>query len=269
MALSIAFPAIDPVLIQLGPVAIRWYSLAYVAGLILGWVLARRLVVRVFVAITRDQIDDFLTWATVGVILGGRLGYVLVYNPGHYMEHPLQIFAIWQGGMSFHGGFAGVILAAILFCRKRKIPLLVLSDVLACTAPIGLFFGRLANFINGELYGRVSDAPWAMIFPAGGPYPRHPSQLYQAALEGIVLFIVAMVLIRMERMTSRPGIVTGVFFVGYGLARTFVEVFRQPDAHIGFLTGGSTMGQLLSLPMIAIGIGFIFYAVRKGNRARQ
>ncbi|MBT3559252.1 MAG: prolipoprotein diacylglyceryl transferase [Rhodospirillales bacterium] len=269
MFLTLAFPAIDPVLIQLGPFAIRWYSLAYMAGLILGWLLMRKLAMRTGGVVTRDHTDDFLTWATVGVILGGRLGYVLFYKFGFYLENPASIFAVWQGGMSFHGGFTGVVVATILFTRKHKIPLLLFADLLACAAPIGLFFGRIANFINGELFGRASDAPWAVIFPNGGPYPRHPSQLYEAALEGLVLFVILMMLTRLPRVTSRPGILTGVFMAGYGIARAIVEMFRQPDAHIGLLSGGSTMGQMLSIPMILVGVGFILYAMRHGSPAKK
>lgn len=269
MFFTLAFPAIDPVLIQMGPFAIRWYSLAYIGGLLLGWLLVRKLAQRTSDAVDQEGVDDFLTWATIGVILGGRLGYVLFYKLGHYLDNPIEIFAVWQGGMSFHGGFAGVVIATILFTRKRQIPLLVFSDLLACAAPIGLFFGRIANFINGELFGRVSDAPWAVVFPGGGPYPRHPSQLYEAGLEGAVLFIIVMIFVRIRRITDKPGILTGVFMMGYGLARSIVETFREPDAHIGFLSGGSTMGQMLSVPMVLVGIGFIAYAMRQGSSARK
>ncbi|MBT7147738.1 MAG: prolipoprotein diacylglyceryl transferase, partial [Rhodospirillales bacterium] len=245
MFLTLAFPAIDPVLIQLGPFAIRWYSLAYMAGLILGWLLMRKLAMRTGGVVTRDHTDDFLTWATVGVILGGRLGYVLFYKFGFYLENPASIFAVWQGGMSFHGGFTGVVVATILFTRKHKIPLLLFADLLACAAPIGLFFGRIANFINGELFGRASDAPWAVIFPNGGPYPRHPSQLYEAALEGIVLFALLAWLAWRRGALQRPGLLTGIYLCGYALARALVELVRQPDIQIGHLPFGTTMGQWL------------------------
>jgi len=261
MLFTLAFPAIDPVLIQLGPLAIRWYSLAYVAGLILGWLLVRRLASMTSDAVSRDDVDDFLTWATIGVILGGRLGYVMFYSPQSYLENPLEILYVWQGGMSFHGGFSGVVVATILFTRKRKLPMLVFADLLACAAPLGLFFGRLANFINGELFGRVSEVPWAMVFPRGGPYPRHPSQLYEAALEGLILFIVLIILVRLPRITGKPGILTGVFIAGYGIARSIVELYREPDAHIGLLSSGATMGQMLSIPMILVGVAFIVYFV--------
>ena len=211
--------------------------------------------------------DDFLTWAVLGVILGGRTGYVLFYQFDYYLTDPTQIVMLWHGGMSFHGGFLGIIAAVLLFSRARGFSPLAFGDLLAAAAPIGLFFGRLANFINGELFGRVADVPWAMVFPRGGPLPRHPSQLYEATLEGLALFIVIGLLARMPAVRSRPGTLVGVFFIGYGLARSCVEFFREPDAQLGFLFAGATMGQLLSLPMILIGIGFVLYARRKGTPA--
>ncbi|NKC30019.1 prolipoprotein diacylglyceryl transferase [Falsiroseomonas selenitidurans] len=250
---AIAFPAIDPVLVQIGPFALRWYALAYIAGIVLGWMLARRMVALAPVAATREQLDDFVTWATLGIILGGRLGYVLFYRPGYYITAPWEAAYVWQGGMSFHGGMLGVILAALWFCRRQSIPALRFGDRLAGVVPIGLGFGRLANFINGELWGRVSDAPWAMVFPTGGPEPRHPSQLYQAAMEGVLLFILLQVLVRIPAIRAREGFVTGAFLAGYAVARMVGEVFRQPDAHLGFLFAGITMGQLLSVPMLAVG----------------
>ncbi|MGB0749135.1 MAG: prolipoprotein diacylglyceryl transferase [Magnetospiraceae bacterium] len=263
MALALAFPNIDPVLIEVGPIVIRWYALAYIAGLALGWWLARRLAKAPPNPMTQQQVDDFLLWATVGVVLGGRLGYVLFYNAAFYLQDPARIFEIWQGGMSFHGGFLGVVLAAVFFARRHKLPLFAMGDLIAVVAPIGLFFGRIANFINGELFGRPTDVPWAMVFPHGGPEPRHPSQLYEAGLEGLVLFVVMILLWWQEGVRQKPGTLFGVLLVGYGLARSVVELFREPDAHIGFLAAGVTMGQILSLPMIAIGLGFIFYARRK------
>jgi phosphatidylglycerol---prolipoprotein diacylglyceryl transferase len=262
MFLALPFPAIDPVLIEFGPLVIRWYSLAYIFGLLLGWRLMRYLSLRVEKVVTLDDTDDFLMWATFGVILGGRLGYVLFYRLDYYLNDLAGIFAVWQGGMSFHGGFAGVVIATILFCKKRKIPLLVFSDILACASPIGLFFGRLANFINGELFGRASDVPWAMVFPRGGPDPRHPSQLYEAALEGLLLFIILMALSRLQYVRIRSGFLSGVFILGYALSRATVELFREPDAHLGFLSAGATMGQWLSMPMIVLGVGLIIYAAR-------
>jgi len=252
-----SFPNIDPVLLQIGPLAIRWYSLAYVFGLLLGWRYMRTLI-RSSSDIARDvDIDDFLTWATFGVILGGRLGYVLFYKPEFYLANPVAILQVWKGGMSFHGGLIGVALATVWFTRRRSIELIRFADILACAAPIGLFFGRLANFINGELFGRVSDVPWAIIFPGGGPEPRHPSQIYEAIFEGLVLFVLLRLLWRHEAIRQRPGVLTGVFLVGYMLARSFVEMFRQPDAYIGFLVAGTTMGQWLSVPMAAFGLYLI------------
>ncbi len=251
--LAIPFPAIDPVLVEVGPFVVRWYALAYIAGIVLGWRLARRLVALRPVAATPEQVDDFVTWVTLGIILGGRLGYVLFYRPGHYLQHPLEILAVWQGGMSFHGGAIGVILAIVLFARRHGLDMLVLADRTTAVVPIGLFFGRVANFINGELWGRASDVPWAMVFPTGGPQPRHPSQLYQAGLEGLALFALLMALVFNPAIRARRGFVSGAFLAGYGAARLVGELFRQPDAHLGFLFAGATMGQLLSVPMVLVG----------------
>ena len=257
---AIAFPAIDPVAVEIGPLAIRWYALAYVAGILIGWrymiVLARRSPA----GLAARDIDDFVLWATLGIVLGGRLGYVLFYRPGDYLHDPLSAFALWQGGMSFHGGLCGVVLAAILFAWRRKIPWIALGDLVGAAAPIGLFFGRLANFVNGELWGRPTDAPWGMVFPGAGPAPRHPSQLYEAALEGLVLFALCAALIFFARGLDRRGLVGGVFLAGYALARMVAELFRQPDAHLGFLLGGATMGQLLSLPVLLAGLWLILRA---------
>ncbi|MBC8267217.1 MAG: prolipoprotein diacylglyceryl transferase [Rhodospirillaceae bacterium] len=266
MTFALPFPAIDPVLFQFGPIVIRWYALAYIFGLLLGWRYLRALSRRQVGIATDDNIDDFLTWATFGVILGGRLGYILFYRPDLIVDNPLAILRVWEGGMSFHGGLIGVALATLWFVRKRGINLIKFSDLVACVAPIGLFFGRIANFINGELIGRVTDVPWAIVFPRGGPEPRHPSQLYEAFFEGLVLFVVLYVLSRQEWVRRRPGILSGVFLVGYMLARSFVEFFRQPDAHIGFLSAGTTMGQWLSAPMAALGLFLIYRAFRLAPR---
>jgi len=260
--LAIPFPAIDPVLIEFGPLAIRWYSLAYIAGILIGWRYMAHMAGRPEGAVDRAAVDDFVVWATLGVVLGGRLGYVLFYQPGYYLEHPGQVFAMWKGGMSFHGGALGVIAAMTLFCRKRRIPWLAFADLIALVTPIGLFFGRIANFINGELYGRVSDVPWAMVFPRGGPLPRHPSQLYEAGLEGFVLFAVLAFLVHRRGALGRPGTATGVFLLGYGLARSAVEFVREPDAFLGVLGGIATMGQILSLPLILAGLWLILRARR-------
>jgi phosphatidylglycerol:prolipoprotein diacylglycerol transferase len=256
------FPQIDPVLIQVGPFSIRWYALAYITGLVIGWRVVRRLVgLRPAVA-SVAQVDDFLTWATLGVVVGGRLGYVLFYQPSRFLAAPWQILEVWQGGMSFHGGFLGVAIAVIWYCRSQGIPVLGFADRIAVVAPIGLGLGRVANFINGELWGRAAPdwLPWAMVFPTGGPVLRHPSQLYQALLEGAVLLAVMALLARREALRQRFGLLTGVFLLGYGLARITGEFFRQPDAFLGFLYAGATMGQLLSVPMVLAGIWLILRA---------
>jgi phosphatidylglycerol:prolipoprotein diacylglycerol transferase len=257
-AAALAYPQIDPVAFAVGPVAVRWYSLAYIFGLGLGWIYMIRLVRLPAPICRREDVDDFLLWAMIGTILGGRLGYVLFYNPGYYLSEPVAALRLWDGGMSFHGGLIGVVLAVIWFTHRRDIPLLAFADRIACVAPIGLFLGRLANFINGELYGRVTDHPWGMVFPGGGPLPRHPSQLYEAALEGVLLFVVLNLLFHFTRLRDRPGILAGLFMVGYALSRMIVELAREPDAHIGFLAGHITMGQLLSLPVLLFGLVLIW-----------
>ena len=258
------FPAINPVLIQIGPLAVRWYALAYIVGILIGWIYARALIASARLwngtaPLTVEDFDDFVIWITFGIILGGRLGYVLFYNLPVFLAHPLQIFELWHGGMSFHGGVLGCIVAIVLFARRRGIPVLTLGDVTTAVAPIGLFLGRIANFINGELWGRPTDVPWAMIFPNGGPIPRHPSQLYEAALEGIVLFIILNLLVRSGAL-KRPGEVTGMFAIGYGCARVICEFFREPDPQLGFLWGGLTMGMLLCIPLILAGIAILAFA---------
>jgi phosphatidylglycerol:prolipoprotein diacylglycerol transferase len=230
-------------------------------GLLLGWWLCRRLIRAPEFwgrkpPLDDPGLDDFLVYIAVGVVLGGRLGYVLFYNLSYYVEHPLEALRVWEGGMSFHGGLLGTILAMWIMARRRGIDVRELFDLAAAVVPIGLFFGRIANFVNGELWGRVTDVPWAMVFPNAGPDPRHPSQLYQAGLEGIVLFIVMMMLVRKGGL-KRPGLAGGVFLIGYGIARIIGEFFRQPDVQIGFLAGGLTMGMILSLPMIAVGIALV------------
>ena len=257
MLTVLMFPDFNPVIVHFGPFSIRWYALAYITGLVIGWRLVRRLVRRAPVVATALQVDDFLTWATLGVVLGGRLGYVLFYQPAHFLAHPLQIFAVWQGGMSFHGGMLGVAVAVTWFCRRNAIPIMGFADRLAVVAPIGLGFGRIANFINGELWGRPAPAwlPWAMIFPTDPlGVPRHPSQIYQALLEGVCLGLLTFALSRRPGVLARPGLLTGAFLAGYAVARITGEFFREPDAFLGFLAFGTTMGQLLSLPMLAIGI---------------
>ena len=259
---ALVFPAIDPIAIAIGPIAIRWYSLAYVVGILLGWRYMLRLARRSPAKIETAHIDDLIVWATLGIILGGRIGYTMFYRPGYFLDHPLEILAMWRGGMSFHGGLLGVLIAIFLFARKRKISFVALGDIVVCAAPIGLFLGRIANFINGELFGRVGDVWWAMVFPHGGPLPRHPSQLYEAVLEGLVLFAVLAWLAFGTRSLERTGLLGGAFFVGYGIARIIVEMFREPDAHLGFLAAGATMGQLLSLPLVLVGAWLIYRAPR-------
>jgi phosphatidylglycerol:prolipoprotein diacylglycerol transferase len=264
--LALPFPAFDPVLIQIGPLAIRWYALAYIVGILGGWVYARALIRAEGLwsgkpPLTVVDFDDFILWVTLGIILGGRIGYVLFYNPAYFLAHPSEIIQLWKGGMSFHGGFLGCVIAVMGFARWRGISILSLGDIVCAVAPIGLFLGRLANFINAELWGRTTDVAWGFVFPGAGPLPRHPSQLYEATLEGIVLFIVLAVMMRFGAL-KRPGTILGTFCLGYGLARTTAEFFREPDAQLGFLWGPLTMGMLLSLPLIIAGITLIVAARR-------
>jgi phosphatidylglycerol:prolipoprotein diacylglycerol transferase len=273
------FPEIDPVLIAIGPLKIHWYGLAYVAGIMLGWFYSRRIVRNAALwagssngtgkaPITETELDDFLLWAAVGIVGGGRIGYILFYDMPSVIANPLRAFEIWNGGMSFHGGLIGTILAMLLFARKRAIPIWSLFDVVAAVVPIGLLFGRLANFINGELWGRLSSMPWAIVFPTGGPFPRHPSQIYEAGLEGILLLVILAFLIYRRYALKTPGLVAGVFVTGYAVSRIFVEFFREPDAQIGYLAGGwLTMGMLLSLPMLGIGLWAILRARRAARLA--
>jgi phosphatidylglycerol---prolipoprotein diacylglyceryl transferase len=259
------------VLIQIGPFALRWYALAYIVGILLGWLYARAIIraERLWggpAAMTLADFDDFILWVTLGVILGGRIGYVLFYNPGHFVQHPAEAFQLWKGGMSFHGGFLGCVAAVILFARRRGLSILSLGDITCAVAPIGLFLGRLANFINAELWGRPSDVPWAVVFPGAGPLARHPSQLYEAALEGLLLLAVLALLIRFGAL-KRPGVVLGAFMLCYGVFRSFAEVFREPDPQLGFLWGGLTMGMLLSIPLVLVGAALIWNAAR-GPAAR-
>jgi len=263
MILTIAYPEIDPVIFQIGPFAVRWYALSYIAGLLLGWRYMRYLAARDPKGPDARAIDDFLIWVTAGVVLGGRLGYIFFYQPDVYVANPEKILYLWQGGMSFHGGALGVIAATVFFARRRGVEMLRLGDLVVCAVTIGLFFGRIANFINGELYGRPSDVPWAMVFPAGGPVARHPSQLYEAALEGLVLFLVLWALVRFTDVRDRPGFLTGIFYAGYGLARIAIEFVREPDVQLGFLLGGATMGQLLSVPMVLGGAAVAIWAYRR------
>jgi len=267
------YPVINPVLIHIGPLAVRWYALAYIAGILVGWAYARALIAAKGLwggapPLTVIDLDDFIIWITLGIILGGRIGYVLFYNLPLFAAHPTQILELWNGGMSFHGGFLGATVAVILFARKRGIPILSLGDLTAAVAPIGLFLGRLANFIKDELWGRPTNVPWAMIFPSGGPVPRHPSQLYEAALEGIVLFLVLNLLVRWGGL-KRPGVILGAFALGYGLARTACEFFREPDPQLGFLWGSLTMGMLLCIPLMLSGIGILAHALAYDPKSKD
>ncbi|WP_372603773.1 prolipoprotein diacylglyceryl transferase [Actibacterium sp.] len=287
MQAVLSYPDISPEIFSISlfgfDFALRWYALAYIAGLLLGWRLVLRLVRTPALwpqgraPMTAEQVEQLLTAVILGIILGGRLGYVLFYKPGYYLAHPQEIPMLWQGGMAFHGGLLGVMVAVIWFCRKHRIALLSAADALAIATPPGLMFGRIANFINAELWGRPSDVPWAMVFPTDPlGLPRHPSQLYEAGLEGLLLGLVLLVLVYRYGLLKRPGLTAGTFFVGYGLARIVIELFRQADAQyitpdnpagwvIDLGAVGLSMGQLLSLPMIALGVGFWVLA---GMRSR-
>jgi len=262
--LLLPYPDIKPEIFSIGPFAVRWYALAYIAGLVIGWQIMRRVCTQPPKVLSPEKIDDFLLWAALGVILGGRIGYVLFYKPSFFFENPGQIVMLWEGGMSFHGGLLGVITAILAFSFKNHISPFLLSDLVALVTPIGLFFGRIANFINGELWGRPTDVPWAMIFPRGGPLPRHPSQLYQATFEGILLFSLVLVVWRFTDGRRRPGLITGTFCMGYAVARIVGEIFREPDSFLGFILGSDwlTMGMLLSLPVLAFGAWLVIRAYR-------
>lgn len=272
--MTVPYPQIDPVALQLGPLPIRWYSLAYIAGLALGWYYLTRLLKNAAVwaksgpPITKVQLDDVVFWVALGVMAGGRLGYVFFYEPSllvakwepilGFLPFPPALM-LWHGGMSFHGGLIGVTIAGYLFARHHKLNALSMGDLFAAAAPIGLFFGRMANFINAELYGRPWDGPWAMVFPTDPLLtPRHPSQLYEAALEGLVLFVVIRIATHTFGILKRPGATIGLFLAGYAASRIFVENFREPDAHMPDFPLGLTMGMMLSLPMLALGLWMIW-----------
>lgn len=258
---ALAFPNIDPVIFSIGPLAVHWYGLGYIIGILFAWWYGKKLLQnhRLWAhnqaPMQPIMLDDFVVWAALGVVVGGRLGYVLFYNFSFYLANPLAIPAVWDGGMSFHGGILGTTLAMILFARSRKIPIWSMFDVIAAGVPVGLGVVRIANFINSELWGRVSDMPWAVYFPNGGDLPRHPSQLYEAALEGLVLLIILAILIGGFKKLKKPGFIAGAFITGYGISRIAVEFFREPDAQLGYLFGGwLTMGMILSVPMVLLGI---------------
>lgn len=263
------FPNIDPVILSIGPLAIHWYGVGYVVGILFGWWYSKRLLANPKLwrdgkaPFAPELLDDLLVWAALGIILGGRIGYILFYDFQKYLANPLDIVAIWQGGMSFHGGLIGTILAMILFARSRGISILSTFDVVAAGVPPALGFVRVTNFINSELWGRVTDVPWAFVFPNGGPDPRHPSQLYEALLEGLVLFFLLRCLTHRMGMLQRPGFVGGAFMVVYGLSRILVEFFREPDQQLGYLAGGwLTMGMVLSLPLVLVGVVAMLMAKR-------
>jgi phosphatidylglycerol:prolipoprotein diacylglycerol transferase len=259
------FPEFDPVALQIGPIAIRWYALSYVVGILLAWRYCIWLSQKPPQRVTRDQLDDLLLWTTLAIIVGGRLGQVLLWAPGYYLANPIEIVKIWEGGMAFHGGLLGVIIAMLLYARSQRLSVLAFSDLIAPSTPIGLFLGRVANFINGELVGRPADVPWAMIFQHMDNQPRHPSQLYQAALEGLLLFAVMHWAARQEALRARPGMLTGIFLVSYAVARSVGEAFREPEVDLGNLNF-LTWGQILSVPMLVIGL---YFMMRKSRIARH
>jgi phosphatidylglycerol:prolipoprotein diacylglycerol transferase len=259
----LAFPSFDPVAFSLGPLAVRWYALAYLVGIVAGWRWCMAMARRDPTAPPPELYDEFLTWAVIAVVLGGRIGYILFYNGDEYLHHPLEMFMVWHGGMSFHGGMTGVIVAAWLFARLKKISFFAFTDLMACVAPIGLGLGRLANFVNGELFGRPTDVPWGMVFPRGGDVPRHPSQLYEAGCEGVLLLVIMWLLQSNPKVRARKGLMSGMFLILYGVMRFGIEFFREPDAQLGFLFAGATMGQLLCLPMIVAGAVVIWWSGRK------
>lgn len=270
--LVLPFPVVDPVAVNLGPLPLRWYALAYLGGFVVAWFGMRVLVSESAlwgagqVRPARADIDDLVANVALGVIIGGRLGHVLIYDPGYYFSHPIEIFQTWKGGMAFHGGLAGAIAGMALFARRMGAPFPTVCDLCAAVAPAGLFFGRLANFIKPEMWGRPTDVPWAMVFPGAGDLPRHPSQLYEAGLEGLALGTLLWVAARAGAL-RRPGLVAGLFGVGYGLARIFCEFFREPDPIQEALSHGLTMGMLLSAPLVLIGAGVIFSALRERSVA--
>jgi len=265
---NMPFPDIDPVFIDLGFFQIRWYGMAYLGGVALGWLYLLRLCKEKYwpdgAPLTREDVEDLMVWSIVGIVVGGRLGYVLFYQPDVFLPDPIRIFYVWQGGMAFHGGLLGVTVAGLLFCHFREKNALQVADMFACIAPIGLMFGRIANFINGELYGRVSDSDFGMIFPRAIPLgePRHPSQLYEAFFEGFVLLVLLNILFMKTNLREKPGFLCGVFIGGYGIFRFFIEYFREPDALLGLLWLNLSMGQMLCIPMILVGLTLVIRAQR-------
>ena len=260
----------DPVLIDLGLIQIRWYSLAYILGIILGWIYAIKIINNMikkynFTIVKTELFNDLMFYVILGIIFGGRLGYVIFYNFEYYSENLFEILKIWQGGMSFHGGLLGVIIAAVFFSKSKNINFLNFTDIISCAAPIGLFFGRIANFINGELYGKASSMPWAIIFPETGNFGRHPSQIYEALLEGVVLFILINFFALKKKLLLKTGYVSAIFLILYSILRTFSEIFREPDQHIGYIYSYISMGMFLSVITFLTGI-FIIFFIKKNEQ---
>ena len=257
------FPNINPVAIDLGIIQIRWYAISYIAGILFSWSLILNIIKFKNLQVDNTVISELISNSMIGIIIGGRLGYVIFYNPDYYLNNLLEIFKLWNGGMSFHGGFIGVVFAVIYSSKISKTAILILADLIAIVAPIGIFFGRLANFINGELYGRITNHSFGMIFPNAGNSPRHPSQLYEAFFEGFLLFIIMLLFIKFTNILNKKGLITALFLSCYGSFRFMIEFFREPDANIGLLYFNFSMGQLLSLPMIIVGLYFIIFIARK------
>jgi phosphatidylglycerol:prolipoprotein diacylglycerol transferase len=259
--MAINFPPIDPIIFHIaGPLAVSWYSLAYVFGIIIGVFYIKRLNKSDAKPLMDTIFDDIISWIIIGIILGGRLGYVLFYNPLDYLSHPVEIFKTWQGGMSFHGGIIGVIISLYLFCKKHKCNYLQLMDLVSAATPIGIFFGRIANFINGELYGRVTDLPWGVIFPHNNEHPRHPSQLYESLLEGFLLFWILFICAKKQELRAKRGLISAIFLLSYGLFRMMIENLREPDQQLGLFLGHISMGQILCLPLIIFAIILMRYS---------
>lgn len=259
----IDYPDISPVIFSIGPLVIRWYSLAYLAGILISWFLIARNIKKYNLPLSKKDLEDLVFYATLGIILGGRFGYMIFYGHDMFMENPLEIFAIWHGGMSFHGGIAGVIAALYFGAKKIGYRFLSITDLASLYVPIGIFFGRIANFVNDELWGRVTTVPWAVRFPSGGYLPRHPSQLYEAAMEGVIMFIILNLLWRLRFVRQHTGFISGMFLSLYGLFRISMEQFREPDRQLGFIWNHITMGQLLSLPFFALGLYLIYRAISR------
>ena len=263
------FPYIHPIAFSIGPLDIRWYSLSYIAGIFISWIIVRKFLINSNKNISKEFIDELLNYAVIGIIVGGRLGYVLFYNFEYYLFSPIEILKIWKGGMSFHGGLIGIIIAIIIYSNKRKINYLEITDMIALVSPIGIFFGRIANFINGELFGRITYSKFGIIFPNGGDLPRHPSQLYEAFFEGIAIFLILNLLFFFSKFRFYKGFFSGMFLFLYGFFRFFVEYFREPDSQIGYFFEFVTLGQILCIPMIILGIFIISKVIKKQNNAKS